>query len=272
MYVYQGTNMKALMRDEIFPIAASDKDFPLFLTYAMQKSEKHPGNMPRARVFAHAVQSISTDEEWEERKIYLFAGLSEDLKNAIITEVGPDFLKGGFVPPKAKAEETSKVKELSKIETPKVEETPKEIERPKPMVFAIMRNGHEVLRGGMIEVGATLENEDPDKALANFVEELNKLTVWEEIHAKMEEGVEGIAQGFFPILDEKCQGVATTEGLFDNHKHLHELKLELDANVENKDLEALKVTWKRFSEQNEAHLKQEEAIMMPKVQGMAKGG
>lgn len=72
-------------------------------------------------------------------------------------------------------------------------ETPKE--KPQPQIFAIMRNGHEVLRGGMTEVQTALDKDDMESAK----EEWRQLMKWQVLHARMEEGDgnDGTPRGFF---------------------------------------------------------------------------
>jgi hypothetical protein len=72
-------------------------------------------------------------------------------------------------------------------------------ERPKPQIFAIMRNGHEVIRGGMIEVSIAVEKGDM-KAAVDAWEDLAK---FEAMHKTMEEGngTEGSPIGFFRYVN-----------------------------------------------------------------------
>ena len=56
---------------------------------------------------------------------------------------------------------------------------------PKPMIFAIMRNGHEVIRGAMMDIRRLLDG-DCDYTTAKHEWEL--LSRWQNLHAAMEEG------------------------------------------------------------------------------------
>eukprot|EP00977_Amphora_coffeiformis_P028101 scaffold34695_cov266-Amphora_coffeaeformis.AAC.2 len=56
---------------------------------------------------------------------------------------------------------------------------------PKPMVFALMRNGHEVIRGAMRDLKLLLDAEC-DYATAKHEWEL--LSRWQDLHKAMEEG------------------------------------------------------------------------------------
>ena len=61
---------------------------------------------------------------------------------------------------------------------------PKGEDKPKPQIFAIMRNGHEVIRGGMIEVKTAVENGDMETSK----KEWERLVKFEGMHKTMEEG------------------------------------------------------------------------------------
>ena len=72
----------------------------------------------------------------------------------------------------------------------------------KPQIFAIMRNGHEVIRGNMVEVQRAIESQD----LPSVVHHWNNLQRFTHIHQTMEEGCEnnnkkkkneGAPKGFF---------------------------------------------------------------------------
>jgi hypothetical protein len=58
--------------------------------------------------------------------------------------------------------------------------------KPNPQIFAIMRNGHEVIRGSFADLNAALDKGDMDAAKSIF--EKNKK--WETIHMQMEEGTD----------------------------------------------------------------------------------
>lgn len=70
------------------------------------------------------------------------------------------------------------------VEPPKKEE---KAEKPRPMIFAIMRNGHEVIRGSMRDVQAALDKGDFDEAKVTW----DKLEKWSVMHMLMEEGTDG---------------------------------------------------------------------------------
>jgi hypothetical protein len=141
--------------------------------------------------------------------------------------------------------------------------TPAEAEKPKPQVFAIMRNGHEVLRGSLRDCDEYLQNGDKDK----FAAEFRSAMKWQGIHAKMEDGA-GPYKGFFPILNEKIDNICKEKGLMDAHDELEKLEASIEEAINGGDIEAIKAAYAKFSPINEKHYKDEEAIMMPKVKAM----
>lgn len=139
-------------------------------------------------------------------------------------------------------------------------------EKPKPQIFAIMRNGHEVIRGGMIEVQTALDKDDISAAK----EAWDKLMKFQLLHARMEEGNgnDETPLGFFKILDREADGVVTKEGLYNLHTELDKLEQNVQNAMSASDLAKAKEIYPEFSGQNEAHLKKEEAVMMPNIKKM----
>ena len=72
-----GVPLKKVMMTEILP-AAVTADMKFFLVFAMQKLEKVSQEMPRARVFAHAIQANATEDQWVEWKEHIKEGLSAE--------------------------------------------------------------------------------------------------------------------------------------------------------------------------------------------------
>eukprot|EP00526_Cylindrotheca_closterium_P019637 CAMPEP_0113629792 /NCGR_PEP_ID=MMETSP0017_2-20120614/15471_1 /TAXON_ID=2856 /ORGANISM="Cylindrotheca closterium" /LENGTH=228 /DNA_ID=CAMNT_0000540215 /DNA_START=150 /DNA_END=839 /DNA_ORIENTATION=- /assembly_acc=CAM_ASM_000147 len=144
-------------------------------------------------------------------------------------------------------------------------------DKPKPMIFAIMRNGHEVIRGDSLDVKEKLEAGDVDAAKKLW----SDMRKWETIHASMEEGNskgESTPKGFFYILDEKCENIATEKGLFSNHTELESKAAEVDSLLAESDADKALAAFNDFATFNEDHLKHEEDVMMPQVMKMAKSG
>lgn len=68
-------------------------------------------------------------------------------------------------------------------------------EKPRPLIFAIMRNGHEVIRGALRDLKDALDNGDLTKAKEIWP----KFYKWQNVHHDMEEGngKEGSPRGMF---------------------------------------------------------------------------
>jgi len=69
------------------------------------------------------------------------------------------------------------------------------VEKPKPQIFAIMRNAHEVIRGGMVDLQSVIDKDDMASAKTVW-SDLSKFT---EMHKHMEEGdgTDASPTGFF---------------------------------------------------------------------------
>jgi hypothetical protein len=138
-------------------------------------------------------------------------------------------------------------------------------ERPRPLVFALMRNGHEVLRGAIEDVSNHLEKGNKDAARAVYLE----LHRWSALHKLMEDGHSDgkTPKGMFAILDEEFDGIAQKNGLRDDHDKLDVLEdaLTVACNDRNASLEELRALWEIFKAEYLAHLKKEEGVMMPQV-------
>eukprot|EP00511_Aplanochytrium_stocchinoi_P008212 CAMPEP_0204855586 /NCGR_PEP_ID=MMETSP1347-20130617/17083_1 /ASSEMBLY_ACC=CAM_ASM_000690 /TAXON_ID=215587 /ORGANISM="Aplanochytrium stocchinoi, Strain GSBS06" /LENGTH=232 /DNA_ID=CAMNT_0052001837 /DNA_START=35 /DNA_END=733 /DNA_ORIENTATION=+ len=139
---------------------------------------------------------------------------------------------------------------------------------PRPQVFAVMRNGHEVIRGMSKDLRETLENNDA-KA---FIDTWKVFSAWLSYHAKMEDGVEGKGMGMFALLDAKFDKIAEKNKLRNAHDELHAVEHKLSEAMKSGDVEQIKAAWEKFSQVNLDHLKEEENVMMPCVQKMAKAG
>jgi Hemerythrin HHE cation binding domain len=140
---------------------------------------------------------------------------------------------------------------------------------PKPMPMAIMRNAHEVMRGAVRDIQAALDMGDLRGAAAIYEE----LAFFTHQHMLMEEGVEGGPKGLFQMMDDHADGVASKAGLRDKHITMTQLETELEAHfITHPDLQKAKQAWAKYATVNEAHLLEEENVMMPCVKGMAKGG
>jgi len=142
-------------------------------------------------------------------------------------------------------------------------------EAPRPMIFALMRNGHEVLRGAMSSCQAALDSPEP---LNSFPQRWSEFCKWQAMHTGMEEGVPDVAAGLFKVLDDKFEGVATAKGLSGLHTEMLELEGAVSKAIAAGDVDACREAYTKFAVENEAHLKAEEGVMEPKVMAMAKAG
>ncbi|EDQ86244.1 uncharacterized protein MONBRDRAFT_28495 [Monosiga brevicollis MX1] len=140
-------------------------------------------------------------------------------------------------------------------------------EKPRPMIFALMRNGHEVIRGGVEDCRAALEANDKDL----FYKSWNELMEFYKMHAAMEDGYNGVCKGMFAMLNEQFPNVA--DDLPKLHEELHGAEHAVQGAVDKgAELEELRALFTPWAENNEAHLKQEEGVMMPCVSKLAASG
>lgn len=139
-------------------------------------------------------------------------------------------------------------------------------EKPKPMIFAVQRNAHEVIRGLMMGVG---KSDD----VASFRSNFKQFQAYMALHARTEDGGNG-CKGLFAMLDERGDGLAMSAGLRDLHVNIDAAEKAIQDMTEDDgaELDALKTKWAEFEELNEAHLKKEEDIIMPQIMKMAKSG
>lgn len=134
------------------------------------------------------------------------------------------------------------------------------------MIFAIMRNGHEVLRGAMQDCDAAIASGD----LASFKTRFADFVRWQVIHAAMEDGLEGHGKGMFAVLNEHWPGIA--DELIKKHPEVDAKEHVVEEALKSGDLAAVKAAWEAFRTLNEEHLSVEEGIMMPKVAAMREKG
>lgn len=60
-----GISLKKVMVEELLPMVTESLDFEFFVKFANEILEKHPENMPRVRVFDHALWAVSTADDWK---------------------------------------------------------------------------------------------------------------------------------------------------------------------------------------------------------------
>lgn len=141
---------------------------------------------------------------------------------------------------------------------------------PKPMPMAIMRNGHEVIRGAMADIGAFLEKDDFESAAALW----HRFNRFSDLHMRMEEGLKAAnARGLFQLVDDHANGAAKEAGLRHSHDSLYELEEDVvDIFESAPDIYRAKEVFPIFLAENLAHLKEEEDILMPAIGKMMKKG
>lgn len=64
-FVKMGHSLKKSMINDLLAAVIDTEDFEFFVKYANEILEKHPGGMPRARVFDHALWAVSSPEQWK---------------------------------------------------------------------------------------------------------------------------------------------------------------------------------------------------------------
>ena len=141
---------------------------------------------------------------------------------------------------------------------------------PKPMPMAIMRNAHEVIRGAMKDIHTMLEKDDFESARALWYQ-FNRFS---DLHMRMEEGLKKAnAKGLFQLVDDHADGAAKKAGLRHHHSNLYELEEDMvDIFERAPDIQRAKEVYPYFLEENYAHLKEEEDILMPAISKMMKKG
>ena len=80
--VKQGESLKDIMNTHILPCAKAS-DYEFWVKTAMEVLERHPENMPRARVFSHALWGLSNDTEWDQLEPWIQSSLSPKLWSEI---------------------------------------------------------------------------------------------------------------------------------------------------------------------------------------------
>ncbi|KAL7570916.1 hypothetical protein ACA910_002549 [Epithemia clementina (nom. ined.)] len=136
--------------------------------------------------------------------------------------------------------------------------------KPRPLIFAIIRNGHEVVRGRLKDVEGYLQSNELELAEAEW----RHLKTWFNLHRKMELGTDDTL-GFLPLLDKFCGNIAQNENFYDEYRQAFEGSEELNAAFETNDLFQIKGVFYDYKDAILALLKKEDEILMPKVNDMA---
>lgn len=125
--------------------------------------------------------------------------------------------------------------------------------------FAFMRLTHEALREGILALQAHADDGD----LAAVNDEYVRLRAVIDIHAAQEEG------RFFPLLDELFDGAVAKAGLREAHEREESHQAAFEGALAVRDVRAVREALAAWAVSFEAHLADEEAVMMPLTQRVA---
>jgi iron-sulfur cluster repair protein YtfE (RIC family) len=125
--------------------------------------------------------------------------------------------------------------------------------------FAFMRLTHEALRDGFAQLKSAADDGDFDRAASSFTELLDVI----DLHKEQEERV------FFPMLDELFDGAVANAGLRENHVNEDAIAVRVDVALEARDLATLQQALTEWAPSFEAHLFEEEEVMMPLTERVA---
>lgn len=147
----------------------------------------------------------------------------------------------------------------------------------RPEVFALMRNGHEVLRGAMKDLSDALvlpnkEKADSKKAVALFAQQWADFMRWQTIHMRMEEGETGKAEGVFKMLDRLCGNASKNAGLDESHHAVEGLERAVARALWWQSFDGVRDAFSHFYTVNSEHLGHEEAVMMPMIKKLSDEG
>ena len=168
------------------------------------------------------------------------------------------------------------------------------VELPQPLVFGIIRTGHEVIRARLKDIERSLVSGDLDLALAEW----KKARKWFHTHLLLELGngesigflryvtlsytarsilcllkcLTVICFGFFPLrrlLDEHCDNISTKENFFSEYEALREQEESLNAAFETDDMFQIKASFYEFKDPLLLILEREDDKLMPCIDEMA---
>lgn len=132
---------------------------------------------------------------------------------------------------------------------------------PTPAVPAFMRNYHEVLRNDLQrELAPRLAAGDRP----GFAQAWCDYTRAIAVHAAMEDGVPGVAQGTTAMLDHFFDGAAGAELFAEEHRQEHRAQDAVTASLQG-ELEELRQAFDAYLQLAEAHLLHEEDVLQPLV-------
>jgi len=200
-------------------------------------------------------------------------GLASGPKNQTIIATAPPII----VEPEKAQQEPSDISDSE--QTPLHPARPQP--QPQPQIFAILRNGYEVMRGNMVEIQNHLDA--GEERLDDAVEMYRRLHKWADMHKLMEEGRpdmntnagESSPKGFFAVLDQKLDHGVAPEGGFRSKEHEEELQVaeeHVEGGIQTEDLSNIREAYAEYRTIHETHLKKEEDIMMAQVLALEEAG
>jgi hypothetical protein len=136
--------------------------------------------------------------------------------------------------------------------------------------MAIMRNAHEVIRGALQDIQDALDTDEFERARELW----HRFNRFSDLHMKMEEGRKGSnCAGLFAMIDKHADQAVRKTDLRHHHANLYELEEDVvDIFERAPDVDRAKEVFPIFRQEDEAHLKKEEDILMPAIQKMMKNG
>jgi len=139
------------------------------------------------------------------------------------------------------------------------------VELPQPVIFALIRNGHEVIRGRLQDIKILLERGELEMATSEWA----NLRKWYHTHLLLELGTEKGARGFLRLLDKHCDGISTKEDFFAGYESVRLSEEEVSGAFETTDMFQIKAIFYEHKDALFDLLKREDEKLMPCVEGMA---
>ena len=81
--IKEGASMRQLVRDELMALIVDSPDMEHFVKYANEILVRHADNMPRARVFDHALLAVSTPQEWDKYDAWIKETMPDEVYQEI---------------------------------------------------------------------------------------------------------------------------------------------------------------------------------------------
>mmetsp|Transcript_12150 Transcript_12150/g.18363 ORF Transcript_12150/g.18363 Transcript_12150/m.18363 type:complete len:259 (+) Transcript_12150:89-865(+) len=145
-----------------------------------------------------------------------------------------------------------------------------ETEKAPAEVFALMRGGHDVIRGNMTTIDQLIEKKDWEAAFESY----SKLAKWEEMHSMMKDGYgdENTPKGVFAIMDETFGGIAQEFELREGYAAIGDLEKKADEFIDVSDGESFEEVFLELKTASNAQMRKEEKIIEPKYKHMKMSG